>query len=120
MVNLARTKTFKPVYVQNRGRPKGGANLSELALGHPVPVENDPGWLVAGRLVELDQELPNHRRQVLDDLLPGPLDPDRGAVPAGVGVHAAHHLWRKSSRLIGLISGNRSTCVTIVTRMQQM
>lgn len=72
-------------------------DLSELALRHPVPVEDDPGGLVAGRFVELDQELTHHGGQVLDDLLSGSLDPHRSTVPAGVGVHAAHHLQRNST-----------------------
>lgn len=67
-------------------------HLSELSLWHSVPVEDDPGRLVAGRLVELDQELSHHRGQVLDDLLSGPLDPYCSTVPAGMGVHAAHNL----------------------------
>ena len=70
--------------------------LSELSLWHSVPVEDDPGRLVAGRLVELDQELSHHRGQVLDDLLSGPLDPHCSTVPAGMGVHAAHNLHRYS------------------------
>lgn len=69
-------------------------HLSELSLGHSVSVEDDPGWLVAGRFVELDEELSHHGSQVLDDLLSGPLDPHCSTVPAGVGVHAAHHLHR--------------------------
>lgn len=37
------------------------ANLSELAFWNSVPVENDPGGLVAGRFVELDEQFPHHR-----------------------------------------------------------
>lgn len=71
---------------------KVGADLSELAFRNSVPVENNPGGLVAGRLVELDEQFSHHGGQVLDDLLPGPLDPHSGTVPAGVGVHTAYHL----------------------------
>lgn len=72
--------------------------LWQLALRHSVPVEDDPGGLEAGRLVELDQQFSHHVRKVFDNLLPGPLDPDCGTVPAGVGVHTAYHLERAWER----------------------
>ena len=84
--------------------------MSELALWHAIPVEDDSSGLVAGGHVELDEQLSDHRGQVLDDLLPGPLDPHRGTVPAGMGVHTAHHLAhgqreRKQDRTV------RQTCM---------
>ena len=69
-----------------------GAHLSELAFWNSIPVENDPGGFVAGWLVELDEQFPHHGGQVLDNLLPWPLDPHSGTVPAGVGIHTAYHL----------------------------
>jgi len=73
-------------------------DLGQLSLWNPIPVEDDPGGLEAGRLVELDEQLPHHVGQILDDLLPGPLDADGSAVPAGVGVHTAYHLERERER----------------------
>lgn len=72
-------------------------NLSELSLRDPVPVEDDPGGLEPCWFVELDEQLPDHGGQVLDDLLPGPLDPHRGTVPAGMSIHAAYNLWERAA-----------------------
>lgn len=69
------------------------AHLLELALGDAIPVEDDAGGLEAGRLVELDEQLPDHGSQVLDDLLSVLLDTHGGAVAVGVCIHAAHDLW---------------------------
>lgn len=66
--------------------------LSELAFWNSIPVENDSGGLVAGRLVELYEQLTHHGGQILNDFLPRPLDPHCGAVSAGVGIHTANHL----------------------------
>ncbi|KAG7216836.1 hypothetical protein INR49_001490 [Caranx melampygus] len=63
-----------------RGKPPGGR--SRLAQG----------WKLSGYSAQLDEQLPHHGGKVLDDLLPGPLDPHSGTVPAGVGVHTAYHL----------------------------
>lgn len=68
------------------------ADLSELSLRHPVSVEDETCGFVACGFVELDEQLADHRAQILDDLLPGPLYTYRGAVTARVSVHAAHHL----------------------------
>lgn len=69
-------------------------DLSELALGHSVPVEDDPGGFVSSGLVELDEELTYHGGQVLNHFLARPLHPHGGTIPAGVGVHTAYHLQR--------------------------
>lgn len=69
-------------------------HLVELALGDAVAVVDDPGGLEAGGLVELDEQLPHHGGQVLDDVLPMLLHPHRGTVPAGMGVHTADNLKR--------------------------
>lgn len=45
-------------YKKNKGSVR--TDLSELALGHTVPVEDDPGGFVSGGLVELDEELTYH------------------------------------------------------------
>ncbi len=76
--------------MQAKGREP---HLSELSLRYTVPVEDDSGGFVVGRLVELDEQLSHHGRQVLNHLLSGPLNTDGSAVPAGVSVHAAHHLF---------------------------
>lgn len=66
--------------------------LSKLALRYTVPVEDDSGGFVVGGLVELDEQLSHHGRQVLNHFLSGPLDTHCGAIPAGMSVHTAHHL----------------------------
>lgn len=73
-------------------KKKAGADLSELAFWNSISVENDPGRLVAGWLVELDEQLAHHRGQILDDLLSGSLDTHSGTVSAGMSIHAANHL----------------------------
>ena len=79
---------------RQEGREKAGetADLLELPLGDTVSVEDDAGGLEACGLVELDEKLAHHGRQVLDDLLPVLLDAHGGAVAVRVGVHAAHDL----------------------------
>lgn len=67
-------------------------HLSELPLGHAVPVEDDSCGFIAGGLVELDEQLSHHRCQVLNYFLSGSLDTHRGTVSARMGVHTAHHL----------------------------
>lgn len=82
------------VQTQRGGRKqRGGAHLLELPLGDAVAVEDDAGGLEARGLVELDEQLAHHGRQVLDDLLPVLLHAHGGAVAVRVGVHAAHDLW---------------------------
>lgn len=79
-----------------------GPHLRELPLGNTVTVEDDPGGFEAGGFVELDEELPHHVGQVLDDFLARTLHAHRGTVPAGVGVHAAHNLQgQRQARLTG-------------------
>lgn len=67
--------------------------LLELSLTDTVSVEDDAGWLEACGLVEVDEELPHHGGQLLDNLLSVLLHPHRGGVAARVGVHAAYNLW---------------------------
>lgn len=43
--------------------------LTELALADAITVEDHPGGLEARAAVELYEQLLDHRRQVLDDLL---------------------------------------------------
>lgn len=69
-----------------------GPHLWELPLGNAIAVEDDPGGFEAGGFVELDEELPHHVGQVLNDFLARTLHAHCGTVPAGVGVHAAHNL----------------------------
>lgn len=66
--------------------------LVELSLRDTIPVEDDAVGLEACGLVELDEQLFHHGRQVLDDLLPVLLDTHRGRVPARMGIHAADNL----------------------------
>lgn len=70
-------------------------HLVKLALGDAVTVIDDSGGLETGGLVELDEQLPHHGGQVLDDVLAVLLHPHRGTVPAGMGIHAANHLKRR-------------------------
>ena len=67
--------------------------LLELPLTDTISVEDDAGWLEASGLVEVDEELPNHGGQLLDNLLSVLLHSHRGGVAARVGVHAAYNLW---------------------------
>ena len=67
-------------------------DLLELTLAHSVPVEDDPLGLKARALVELNEHLPDHGGQLSYDLLAVLLDPHRGTVATGVGVHAGHKL----------------------------
>lgn len=69
-------------------------DLVELALGDAVAVVDDSGGLEASGLVELDEQLSHHGGQVLDDVLAMLLHTHRGAVSAGVGVHATNDLTR--------------------------
>lgn len=66
--------------------------LVELSLRNAIAVINDPGGLETGGLVELDEQLPHHGCQVLDDVLTVLLDPHCSTVAAGVGVHTTDHL----------------------------
>lgn len=68
------------------------ADLWQLPFRNAVPVEDDPGGLEAGGLVELDEELAHHVGEIFDDLLPWPLHPNRGTVSTGMCVHTAHYL----------------------------
>ena len=66
--------------------------LGKLAFRNPISVEDDAGRLEARGLVELDEQLAHHGRQVLDDLLPVLLHAHGGTVAVRVGIHAAHDL----------------------------
>lgn len=75
--------------------------LLHLSFWYSSSVVNDPRGLEASGFVELDEQLSHHVGQVLYDLLAVEqllggllarrLHADRGAVAAGVPVHAAHH-----------------------------
>lgn len=67
-------------------------HLVELALRDAIPIVDDSGGLEAGGLVELDQQLPHHGSQVLNDFLAVLLHPYCRTVPAGMGIHATNHL----------------------------
>lgn len=69
-----------------------GPHLWELPLGNTVTIEDDPGGFEARGFVELDEELPYHVGQILNDFLARTLHTHRGTVPAGVSIHAAHNL----------------------------
>lgn len=69
--------------------------LVELSFWDAVPVEDDAVGLEACGLVELDEQLLDHGRQVLDDLLPVLLDTHCGRISARVGIHAANNLKHK-------------------------
>lgn len=66
-------------------------DLRQLALRDPISVEDDSGGLESGGLVELDEQLPHHIGQVLNDLLPWTLYTYSGTVSAGVCIHTAYH-----------------------------
>lgn len=79
-----------------------GTNLSELSFRDPIPVEDDTCGLEARWLVELDEKLPHHGGQVLDNLLPGPLNSHRGTVSAWMSIHTTYNLqenvaWLKAT-----------------------
>lgn len=67
-------------------------DLVELALRDAVAIVDDPGGLEASGFVELDEQLSHHGGQILDDVLTMLLHTHRGAVSAGVGVHATNNL----------------------------
>lgn len=79
-------------------------HLVELAFGDAISVVDDSGRLETGRLVELDEQLSHHGGQVLDDILSVLLDPNGGAVSAGVGVHATDNLLGTILRSIEQLS----------------
>lgn len=94
------------------GGSAAAAHLLELPLGDAVAVEDDAGGLEARGLIELDEQLAHHGRQVLDDLLAVLLYAHGGAVAVRVGVHAAHDLrggaGSASSVCAALVSMNAS------------
>lgn len=69
-----------------------GQYLVELALRNAVTVVDDSGGFEAGWLVELDEQLPHHGSQVLDDVLAVLLHPYCSAISAGMGIHTANNL----------------------------
>ena len=71
-----------------------GADLLELSFTDSVSVEDDAVRLEPCTLVEVDEHLPHHGRQLCDDLLAMVLHPHSGRVAAGVGVHTGHQLGR--------------------------
>ena len=92
MTHLYRAFTKRLIAKSLHYQPLDVSHLVKLAFGDAVAVVDDPGGLETGRLVELDEQLSHHGGQVLYDILPVLLDPNRGTVPAGMGVHAAYHL----------------------------
>lgn len=70
-------------------------HLVELALRDAVAVVDDSGGLESGRLVELDEQLPHHGGQVLDDVLTVLLHSHCGTVSARMGIHTTNDLKRK-------------------------
>lgn len=83
-------------------------HLVELALRDAITVVDDSGRLEAGGLVELDEQLPNHGGQVLDDVLAVLLHPHCGTVSAGVGIHTANDL----RMIYSLVSKEIVKCLT--------
>lgn len=88
-------------------RDLGAPHLWELPLRNTITVEDDPGGFEACGFVELDEELPHHVGQVLDDLLARTLHAHRGTVPARVGVHAAHNLQRQTGQAMSYTRKDR-------------
>lgn len=76
--------------------------LWQLSFRNPISVENNARGLKPGGFVELNEQLSHHVGQILDDLLPGPLDAHSGAVPAGMSIHTADHL--ENSMLKGSVT----------------
>lgn len=66
--------------------------LWQLSFRNSISVENNARGLEAGGFVELNEQLSHHVGQILNDLLPRPLDSHGGAVPAGMSIHTANHL----------------------------
>lgn len=86
-------------------------HLVELAFRDAVAVVDDSGGLEAGGLVELDEQLPHHGGQVLDDVLTVLLHPYCGTVSAGMGIHTTNHLYRECI----LVSRERSSPGSAIT-----
>lgn len=70
-------------------------HLVELALRDAIAVVDDSGGLESGGFVELDQQLPHHSGQVLNDVLSVLLHSHCGTISAGMGIHATNNLkWK--------------------------
>lgn len=87
--------------------PRYVYHLVELALRDSITVVDDSGGLEAGGLVELDEKLPHHGGQVLDDVLAVLLHTDCGTVSAGMGVHTTNNLRRKSKMLLNKLKSEQ-------------
>ena len=86
-------------------------HVLELALGDCVAVKDDSIRFEVRRLVELDQQLGDHRREFLDHLLPVLLHAHRGRVSRRVAVHRPHdrsnrRLLRVSCRRVSHVSAH--------------
>lgn len=71
-------------------------HLLELPLRNTIPVEDDSSWFESRGFVELDQQLPDHGSQILDDFLAVLLHPHGGTVTVGMSIHASHNLGKNA------------------------
>lgn len=67
-----------------------GEHLLELALGDTVAIEDNAMWLETSGAIELNQQLLDHVRQVLDDFLTVLLNTDGSRIATRVAIHRSH------------------------------
>lgn len=76
----------------SNGRQLVLQHMRELTLGNAIPVEDDPvRFETSRRLVEHDQQLPDHAAQLLDDFLAVLLNPHGSRVTRWMSVHRTDH-----------------------------
>lgn len=69
-----------------------GQDLQELSLTNAIPIENNPVGLESSRLVELDEQLPDHCGEVVDNFLTMLLNTHSGSITTRVSIHATNNL----------------------------
>lgn len=88
-------RVFHHISEMTANNPQNVHHLVELALRDAVAVVDDSGGLESGGLVKLNEQLPHHGGQVLNDVLTVLLHPHCGTVSAGMGIHTTNNLKQK-------------------------